>query len=359
MGQQTIIYAPMKTIVYAKKYYTLLCFAVTLGLGITSCGGSGETTQPAADTCQVAFSADSAYAHIVSQCDFGARVPGSEAHRKCGDWIVEQFRALGLQVEEQSAPITMWDGKTFTCRNIIAAAAPQGQQATNGSNQATGSAGQSTASTLPPLVICAHWDSRPWADSDPDESKRQLPVMAANDGASGVAVMLEVARLLPQLQLQRPVHFVCFDLEDYGNSAHENSFALGAEYWSKHCTTPYEGGILLDMVGGQGARFCYEGFSLHYAQSLLSRVWGAAQTAGASAYFPYETGGAIDDDHKPMNEIAGIPTIDIIPYYNIEGVPTFGPTWHTTHDTPENISRQTLSAVGQTLLQFLYEYDHN
>lgn len=341
------------------KILHILSLLLVIGLVFTSCGGSTEASLPTADTCQVAFSADSAYAHIVSQCDFGARVPGSEAHRKCGDWIVAQFRALGLEVEEQQAPITMWDGKTFTCRNIIAKFPTRTPQASEAGEPSASSQVEDGASTLPPLVICAHWDSRPWADEDPDESLHNQPVIAANDGASGVAVMLEVARLLPQLKTQRAVHFVCFDLEDYGNSAHENTFALGAEHWAKHCTTAYEGGILLDMVGGKDARFYYEGFSLHYAQSLLSRFWSAARTAGAAAFFPQENGGTIDDDHKPMNQIAGIPTIDIIPYYQMAGVPSFGPTWHTTHDTPENISRETLRAVGQTLTQFLYEYDHN
>lgn len=326
--------------------YSILTMMLSLTLALTACGGSktpqtdaAATAKAEANVCQVKFSADSAYNHILAQCQFGARVPGSEAHRKCGDWIVAQFRSLGLEIEEQLAPITMWDGKTFTCRNIIAK--------TQGGDK-----------NLSPFVICAHWDSRPWADEDPDVSKRQEPVMAANDGASGVAVMLEVARLLPQLQSQRPVHFVCFDLEDYGKSEYANSFARGAEYWAMQCNTIYEGGLLLDMVGGKDARFCREGFSLRYASNLVARTWAAAKTAGAGKFFPDENGGVIDDDHKPMNEIAGIPTIDIIPYYQMAGVPSFGPTWHTTHDTPENISRETLGAVGQTLLQFLSEYDN-
>lgn len=338
------------------KIKSILGLMLSLSMALTSCGGGGnsnqqtdstEAAETGASVCRVKFSADSAYNSIVAQCNFGARVPGSEAHRKCGDWIVAQFRALGLEVEEQTAPITMWDGKTFTCRNIIAKTTDNRQQTAT-----------ATLQDRSPLIICAHWDSRPWADADPDESKHQEPVMAANDGASGVAVMLEIARLLPQLNTQRPVHFVCFDLEDYGSNEHTNSFALGAEYWSKHCTTPYEGGILLDMVGGQGAQFCKEGFSLHYAPALLARTWAAAQAVGADRFFPQANGGVIDDDHKPMNEIAGIPTIDIIPYYQMAGVPSFGPTWHTTYDTPENISRETLGAVGQTLLQLLYDYDN-
>lgn len=321
----------------------LLHILLLLTLVLTACKSKNTSEQVAcaADSCQAQFCADSAYAHIVAQCDFGPRVPGTEAHRRCGDWIVDRFRALGLEVEEQVSPLTMWDGTIFQCRNIVARTPEK----------------EGNAATLAPIVLCAHWDSRPWADADPDESKHKEPVMAANDGASGVAVMLEVARQLPLLQTQRPVHFVCFDLEDYGSEGEEDSYAKGAQYWASHNTTAYDWGILLDMVGGRDARFYYEGYSMRYAPWLVARTWGAAQTAGAGALFVQRDGGYITDDHGPMNE-AGIPTIDIIPFYDQAGVPSFGPTWHTTHDTPENISRETLRGVGQTLLQLLSDNDN-
>ena len=111
-------------------------------------------------------------------------------------------------------------------------------------------------------------------------------------------------------------------------------------------------GILLDMVGGRDARFCHEGFSLQYAQDIVAKVWSAAETAGAADYFLNASGGYAVDDHKPMNEVAGIPTIDIIPY--VPSAPSsFGATWHTTADTPDNIEPATLRAVGQTILQVL------
>lgn len=305
------------------------------------CSCSPKPTEPVAeaDTCKVVFCADSAYQYIVKQCDFGPRTPGSEAHQACGTWIAEHFRALGLEVEEQVAPLTMWDEKTFQCRNIIARYTPE-----------------KADSTLPPLVFAAHWDSRPWADADPDESKHSQPVMGANDGASGVAVMLEMARQIKEVSPKRAVHFVCFDLEDYGSDEHEGSFALGARYWSQHNAVGYDWGVLLDMVGGRDARFCYEGFSMKYASWLISRTWSAARTAGHDDFFLQKDGGFITDDHGPMNE-AGIPTIDIIPYYELAGVSSFGPTWHTTADTPENISKETLQAVGQTLFQLLHEHN--
>lgn len=304
-----------------------------------SCSPKTTDTVEEADLCKETFCADSAYQSIVTQCDFGPRTPGSEAHKACGNWIVERFSAMGLEVEEQVAPLTMWDGKTFDCRNITARYTPEGAD-----------------TTLAPVVFAAHWDSRPWADNDPDESKHSQPVMAANDGASGVAVMLEMARQIKKVSPHRAVHFVCFDLEDYGDDQHDNSYALGAQHWASQNTTTYDWGVLLDMVGGRGARFCYEGFSMKYASWLLSRTWSAAHAAGFADFFPQTDGGFITDDHGPMNE-AGIPTIDIIPYYEQAGVSSFGPTWHTTADTPENISKETLQAVGQTLFQLLHEHN--
>ncbi|MBQ0165115.1 MAG: M28 family peptidase [Bacteroidales bacterium] len=317
--------------------HTLPALLLALPLLLASCGQKTDGDTAAADTCTVQFVADTAYSHIVAQCQFGPRTPGSEAHRRCGDWIVAQFRRLGLQVEEQQAPITVWDGKQFTCRNIIARYRPAADSA-----------------ALTPVVLAAHWDSRPWADADPDPANHRKPVLAANDGASGVAVMLEVARHLADLCPRRPVTFVCFDLEDYGTDTQENSFALGAQYWADHLAESYEWGILLDMVGGRDARFCYEGLSMRQAPWLVARTWAAAETAGAGDFFPRRDGAFITDDHGPMNA-AGVPTIDIIPFYNQAGIPSFGPTWHTVADTPENISTETLRAVGQTLHQLLYE----
>lgn len=287
-----------------------------------------------AKKCEVQFDADSAFRHIKAQCDFGARTPGSAAHTQCGDYIVKSFQALGLNVIEQKAPITMWDKKQFECRNIIAQYKPEAKER---------------------IIICTHWDSRPWADNDPDESKHNEPVMAANDGASGVGVMLEVAAKLKEVNPKVGIDFICFDLEDYGNhdSSDESSWCKGSAYWAAHPHVEgYQAlhGILLDMVGGNGVVFRQEIFSTQYAPQVLYQVWDAARVAGYENYFPSEQGGMITDDHIPMNQ-AGIPTIDIISS-NRSGN-GFCDTWHTTRDTPENISTATLKAVGQTLLQVL------
>lgn len=324
-----------------------LSFLLLLSVALTGCknqnqASAGQETDTIAVT-QVQFNADSAYASVVAQCDFGPRVPGSAAHDRCGDYIVSRFKALGLSVSEQRTDQKAWDGKVLHTRNIIAAYRPE---------------------LADRIIICTHWESRPWADADPDSSLHREPVMAANDGASGVAVMLEVARKLEELKPELGIDFICFDSEDYGmpywadtdDVADGSDWCLGSQYWAAHPHVPgYKArfGILLDMVGGRDARFCFEGISMRYASEVMVHVWDAAERAGASQLFLAEQGGYAQDDHVPMNEVAGIPTIDIIPY--VEGEHTFGATWHTTQDTPENISRETLKGVGQTLLQFLSE----
>ncbi len=299
---------------------------------------TAEGQQPVGPT----FQADSAYLFCEQQCQFGPRTMNSEAHDRCGRWIVEKFRSYGMEVVEQKATLKGYDGTPLQSTNIIACSHPE---------------------LADRILICAHWDSRPWADNDPDEANWRKPVMAANDGASGVAVMLETARLLSQADsLRVGVDFICFDAEDWGvpqwSEEHDgDSWALGAQYWAAH--KHVEGyqprfGILLDMVGGEGARFSREGYSLRHARQVVDRVWQAAQVVGVSSYFPQQDGNFITDDHVPVNEVAGIPCIDIIPYYPDCEASSFGPTWHTVADDMSHIDRATLQAVGQTIIQVLF-----
>ena len=291
--------------------------------------------------CNVVFNGDSALAFARAQCEFGPRTPNSPALEKCGDYIVAQFKAAGLTVTEQRTKVTGWDGKQLGCRNIIAAFHPERKDR---------------------VVLAAHYDSRPWAEKDADSTRHRTPVMAADDGASGVAVLLEVARHLHKLNPQIGVDLVCFDAEDYGapywapenKRDDESTFCLGSQYWSKNIAADYKPryGILLDMVGGTDNRFYFEGFSLRYAQPVVTKVWDAARLAEAGDYFVQESGGFITDDHLPMNNIAGIPTIDIIAFNPDGGFPAH---WHTTGDTMDKLSAKTLRAVGQTLLQVLSE----
>ena len=290
------------------------------------------------------FNADSALAFCEVQCDFGPRIMNSEAHEKCGKWIVEKFRQFGCEVETQKADLKGYDGTILKNTNIIAHYNPK-------------------ATTR--ILLCAHWDSRPWADNDPDSANWRKPVMAANDGASGVGVMLEIARLVQadkKLNAQIGVDFVCFDAEDWGTPQwadvqdQGDSWALGAQYWSENKSADYQPryGILLDMVGGQGAQFYREGMSMQYASSIVKKVWRAARQAGYGSFFPNSDGGMITDDHIPVNQKAKIPTIDIIPYYPDCQQSSFGPTWHTVSDDMAHLDKNTLKAVGQTIIQVLY-----
>ena len=294
------------------------------------------------------FNADSAYAFTKAQCDFGPRDMNSRGHDLCGEWIVSKFKEYGCKVTTQTATLAGYDGTKLRSRNIMASINPE-------------------ATTR--ILLCAHWDSRPWADNDPDSANWRKPILAANDAASGVAVMLELARIIGKskdekaFNKQLGIDFVCFDAEDWGTpqwadvADNADSWALGGEYWSKNLPQGYEAryGILLDMVGGVGAKFYREGMSMQYAPEIVKKVWRAAREVGFGSYFPKEDGGVITDDHVPVNQFAKIPTIDIIPYYADCQQSSFGPTWHTLADNMENIDKNTLKAVGQTLVQVIYK----
>lgn len=331
-----------------KKYWTSLALA-SLCLW-SSCGKKATTTKTekpvATNVACPSFHADSAYQFTADQCDFGPRVPNTEAHRKCGNYIVGKFKMYGTEVTEQIADVRGFDGAILKNRNIIASVNPNAKAR---------------------VLLCAHWDSRPWSDNDPDSTNWKKPVLAANDGASGVAVLLEVARALQQQPVSNiGIDFVCFDVEDRGvpqweeqNIEHAHSWCLGSQYWSQY---PHkEGykamyGILLDMVGGQGCTFSQEAYSLEYAPTVVHKVWNTAEAIGYGNYFPKRTSGYITDDHVPVNQIAGIPCIDIVPYFT-DGPSSFGPTWHTVNDNMEHIDKNVLKAVGQTVLQVLYNED--
>lgn len=327
-------------------------FLLPIILFLASCGNlRKQATEEAMVMHPVGpvFCADSAWKFCQKQCDFGPRTMNSEAHEECAKWIVSTFSEFGMTVTEQHASLTGYDGTLLKSTNIIASYLPEQKDR---------------------ILLCAHWDSRPWADNDPDESNWKKPVLAANDGASGVAVMLEIARLLQSCFKASPdsmtigVDFVCFDAEDWGipqwSDAEDrgNSWALGSQYWAanfpKEQARNYRFGILLDMVGGQGAQFYQEQMSLDYARNIVEKIWRAAQVVGFGSFFPMHKGGGVTDDHVPVNRDAKIPTIDIIPYYPGCEQSSFGPTWHTVNDDMAHIDKNTLQAVGQTLIQVLF-----
>lgn len=287
------------------------------------------------------FNADSAYIYLQEQCDFGPRTMNSTAHDKCEKWIIQKFEQYGCKVTTQKATLNGYDDTPLRSTNIMASYNPK-------------------ATTR--IMFCAHWDCRPWADNDPDSTNWHKPIIAANDAASGVGVMIELARILKGSGLELGVDFVCFDAEDYGtpqwfeDEDPGDTWALGAQYFANNLPEGYAPryGILLDMVGGVGAKFYREGMSMQYAPAIVKKVWNAARQVGYGSYFPKADGGMITDDHIPVNQTANIPCIDVIPYYPDCAQSSFGPTWHTIADNMDNIDKNTLKAVGQTMVQVLF-----
>ncbi len=335
--------------------FTLSLF-LTLSLTLfltTSCGrqakrGGGTS---GADTIALAacprFSPDTAMAYVETQCQFGPRIPGTEAWRQCGAWIEGRFNAMGLTVERQVTEVTLYDGTPTPCLNLIARLNP----------------GESDR-----ILLCAHWDTRPWADADPDERNHHTPILGANDGASGVAVLMEMARVMtsdPTSLTGMGVDFVLFDVEDAGTPRWAErddeeettpTWCLGSTYWATQASASgYRAryGVLLDMVGGRGSTFSMEGVSRQYASPIVEMLWHLAAQIGYGQFFPLQNGGYVTDDHVAVNTIAQVPCVDIIPYHR-EGPSSFGPTWHTLSDTPSNIDPAVMEAVGQTVLQLVY-----
>lgn len=291
------------------------------------------------------FSADSAYAFVNKQVEFGPRVPNTNAHVETGNYLVAKLKEYNWQVVEQNFQATSFDNQTLYLRNII---------------------GSFNAQASKRILLAAHWDTRPFADKD-DERVNE-PIDGANDGASGVGVLLEIARTISKYDsLNIGVDIIFFDGEDWGNDIDfhgriplrdgvESWWALGSQYWSKNKhKANYSAyyGILLDMVGGNNTQFWREGYSNEYAPSIVDKVWNEGRSLGFGRYFINKNGGAITDDHYFVNKNAKIPMIDIIPTDPIDS--SFG-TFHHTHDDNMNvISKETLYAVGTTVLHILYK----
>ena len=321
--------------------YILLLFTIVACSGST--GNKSQKTESKTNKECPTFVADSAFAYIENQCSFGPRLLGTKEADACAEWIKNKFSKTGCAVGEQLTEVTIWDGSKKPCRNIIAS---------------------TNLNATHRIMLCAHWDTRPWADNDADEANHKTPVLGANDGASGVAVMIEIARLIQQHPLQDiGIDFVCFDAEDMGTPEwaeplenDQDTWCLGSKVWAENASaTGYNPryAILLDMVGGCGTTFAREQVSVYFANHIVKKVWNLAADLGYGHFFPNKDGGSLVDDHINVNTIARIPCIDIVPYFE-NGPSSFGPTWHTIYDTPENIDKNVLKAVGQTVLQLLY-----
>ena len=312
-------------------------------VGVVSCNDApkqakekpkGIALNPAPD-----FNADSAYAFVQTQVDFGPRVPGTDEHVACGDWLVSKLNSYGAEVIEQTGTVKRYDDVELPLRNIIASFNPD------------------RASRV---LLCAHWDTRPFADQGKVDIKE--PIDGANDGGSGVAVLLEIARQLSTEQPKIGVDIILFDVEDQGqpdfdtNPQQQHSYCLGSQHWGNNLHNEnYNAmyGILLDMVGAKGATFSMEQVSMQYAGAHTRKVWDIGNQLGYGRHFMYQKTHPITDDHVYVNILTGIPTLDIIEYYG--ATPSnFGPYWHTHDDNMDVIDRKTLKAVGQTVLQVIF-----
>ena len=294
------------------------------------------------------FNADSAYQFVSKQTTFGPRVPETEAHANCAEWLKNKLTGYADTVIVQEFRTRLFNDKGVDGKNIIGVFHPEAKKR---------------------IVLCAHWDSRPYADHDPDEVNSHKPIDGANDGASGVGVLLECARLFHEQPLPEKlgIDIVLFDLEDYGPHQDEaeryyddrvNYWALGSQYWSKNPHVyGYKAfyGILLDMVGGSNPNFPKEYYSQGYAVWVSNKVWRMAYDLGYRPYFNNELGTMISDDHIPMNQIAGIPTIDIIDLQPESSNGCFPEVWHTLNDNIEHIDKTTLGMVGDVLVHVVYE----
>jgi hypothetical protein len=273
--------------------------------------------------------ADSVYKFVKTQVEFGPREPNSKAHKLCGDWMVAKLKSFNFDVVEQKGTQIAHDSKKLFYRNVI------------------GRFGKELKNRV---LLTAHWDTRPWADQDVERTDE--PIDGANDAGSGVAVILEVARLLNQQKPTIGVDVVLFDIEDYGKS--NESFCYGSQIWSKNTMLDSlrpKYGINLDMVGDPNAVFMYEGYSQMYARPVLDKIWNIAKNMGYGRYFTTIQDGMITDDHYYVNQ-AGIPCIDII--HREPGNGGFADTWHTHQDNMDNISASTLKAVTEVVLQTIY-----
>lgn len=284
------------------------------------------------------FNADSAYLFIQQQLANGPRIPGTEGHAKTGDLLIQKLEGYGFQVTEQKDTIRVYDEKTSPLRNIIASFGP---------NEAER------------ILLCAHWDSRPYADRDSEN--KITPIDGANDNASGVAVLLEIARLISSTSPTVAIDLVFFDVEDLGRPAFEpvgdpydHGFCMGSKYWAENLKEHnYRYGVLLDMVGAKDAVFTLESTSYQHAKLPILHVWDIGNQLGYGNYFQYNRTQEVIDDHKNINEIAHIPCMDII-HHEASSQYNFGTYWHTHADNIDLIDPLTLKAVGQTLVQVIY-----
>lgn len=328
----------------------ILCAAVLLLTCNFACKNdqsANNQQEPAKVTPKYAipkFDGESAYDFVAKQVEFGYRVPGNEAHRETAAWLIRKFKEYGAEVIEQDFTAEVYWGDKLPAKNIMAQYNPAAKKR---------------------ILFAAHWDSRFAGDKDTERADE--PIAGADDGGSGTAVLLELARQLQANPIEEDdlgVDFILFDAEDQGKDGDGSedtslTWCLGSQYWSKNIVpSGYSAryGILLDMVGSKNPRFGYEGYSVQINPNLVRKVWTLAQGMGYGNYFVSQNLGAVTDDHYFVASNAGIPMIDIINKPTGNGNRSGFGTYHHTHDDDMDIiSKKTLRIVGQVMLAVIYK----
>ncbi|NIM98221.1 MAG: M28 family peptidase [candidate division Zixibacteria bacterium] len=271
------------------------------------------------------FDGEAAFTKVLEQCQFGPRNPGSAGHERAKNYLLDKLREHSSFVKIQDFTFSDPEqGVELELTNIIASFYPKRTKR---------------------VLLCAHWDTRPFADRDPDTSLRAQPIPGANDGASGVAVLLEIARIVSLREPLWGVDIVLFDGEDGGEEGDVSQFSLGSKYFAKHRGDYQpEFGMVLDMIGDRELTVYKEGYSSMYARELVDSVWSRAEGLGLFC-FRDSVKHFVYDDHVPLLS-AGIPVIDIIDFDY--------PYWHTLSDTPDKCSPESLQKIGDLVLEILY-----
>ncbi len=276
------------------------------------------------------FNGEQAMVYLTEQCDIGYRYPGSPGHETAKNYYINflQNKVDTLIIQEFDQEIPR-DSVTFTLTNIVAGFALEKGD---------------------PLLVGAHWDTRPRAEYDPDPEKRDLPIIGANDGASGIAILMHLADIFQKIELNRTVYLVFFDGEDYGYHDTTEFFCLGSKYFAKNLPVKtIKEGIIVDMVGDKNLELPIERYSYRQHKALVKELWTIAKARGYDAY-QQNLGYAVYDDHVPLTEIANIPTVDIIDFTYPDRFTNY---WHTHQDTPDKCSPKSLKQVGQVVLDYI------